>query len=318
MKQPSELILEVVKTYASFLEVNIAVTDRDGQWLITEKGNNPLCDVIIERTQVEIQSLLKEIIDSEWYSSRPFFYDIMPGVEIVIVPVVIKGKPESFLWAGMMVDKESLSLIKDYLISSYGKKADWEYLLEQTLSAQEAKEQGITNKLNNLSKLVASHIDKGVSQNAYKKQISLFQRAAQIEIINEQLLQGFMESISECDFFGMARRKTQGEYEVAYAAGEGSHTLKHSCFESGEGLLGQSLQTGKPVKWEDIEKDPRAYFFHKHGIHPRSLFCFPVKINGSIHFLLFGGSFSRGELSKEVFETGEALTSILENNYLPQ
>ncbi|SDI82101.1 hypothetical protein [Alteribacillus bidgolensis] len=317
MKQLSGIVQEVLNTYASFLDMNIAVTDRDGTWLLYEKGNNPLCDFFM-RTQVEIERRIKDIINSGWYGSRPFFYDILPGVKIVIAPIIVRGKPEYYLWAGMMVEKQTSSLIKDFLVPSFGKETDWDLLLEQTVDTNMAQEQEITNKLDNLSKLIALSIEEDQVHYAHKKQINVFKKAAQIDLVNKQLLHGFMESIPECDFIGMANRKTEDEYEVVHAIGEGSNVLEHSSFQTGEGLIGRALLTGNAAKWEGIEKDPRAYFFHKHGIYPKSLFCFPVKINERITVLLFGGTLSRDEISEEVFKAGEALSSILETNRLAQ
>ncbi|WP_199256820.1 response regulator transcription factor [Alteribacillus sp. YIM 98480] len=318
MKQLSGIVQEVLNTYASFLDINIAVTDRDGTWLLYEKGNNPLCDLLLTRTQVEIESRIKDIIDSGWYGSRPFLYDILPGVKVGIAPIIIRGKPEYYLWAGMMVEKEASSLIKDSLVPSYGKDTNWDLLLEQTVDINMAQEREITNKLDNLSKLIALSIEEDQVHHARKKQINVFKKAAKIDLVNKQLLHGFMESMPECDFIGMASRKTEDEYEVVHAIGEGANVLEHSSFQTGEGLLGRALLTGTPIKWEGIEKDPRAYFFHKHGIYPKSLFCFPVKTNDRITILLFGGTLSHETIPEEVFKAGEALSSILETNRLAQ
>ncbi|WP_018923522.1 LuxR C-terminal-related transcriptional regulator [Salsuginibacillus kocurii] len=127
-----------------------------------------------------------------------------------------------------------------------------------------------------------------------------------------------MDHLPEFDFFGMAETKNEDELEITHFISKEDCDLQGLTFSPGEGLLGRVFLSGEAERWEQLDKDPRASFFKRCAIYPKTLFCFPVQIHGEVTSLLFGGSFTHEEMSEEIIETGRALTAILENNFWAQ
>ncbi|WP_018923523.1 hypothetical protein [Salsuginibacillus kocurii] len=181
MSHFSEQTVNVVKAYASFLKLSLVVTDRNGRWLLTEKGDSPLSHILFEKQQTDIQKNMEEILQGKWKSKQPIYYDIKPGIQVLIAPVLVKGEAELFIWAGVMTDQENRSLVEEQLMFSYGYDINWKELLQQTLDTDSAREQGMKESLANLAHFITLDLSEEETNTAVKKQAHLLGEASQIK-----------------------------------------------------------------------------------------------------------------------------------------
>ncbi|GGF28684.1 hypothetical protein GCM10010954_29700 [Halobacillus andaensis] len=314
MRENIELVEELQETYACQYDLTVIITDESGELVTPIKGENALCNQLLDQQQEYLMERIKESLNEKWTISAPVSHDILPGIHMVVVPVEITGGRKLFLWSGVLVEDNVRKLVAEKLNQQVDETVTWEYLIEETpVLTSENKKEWLC-RVDKLAKIISLCF--GGEKDSTDFNSFLLRQAMNNR--TEDMIEKFGDRHHDHDFLGIAEKAEGDEYRVTHAAGDGVDSLRGAAFSLGEGFLGRVLISGKADYWEDIKRDPRSYFFHRFSFFPRSLFCFPIsRYDGSLS-LLFGGSLSKGIIPKESIDLGKAFASVLEMKLLTE
>ncbi|MFC5711404.1 LuxR C-terminal-related transcriptional regulator [Thalassorhabdus alkalitolerans] len=314
MTMPIELIEEIQETYAAQYDLTILFTDEKGELVAPPKGENVLCNRLLTLEEGNLLDKIKEGLGS--VISRPFVYDVLPGVHVVIAPVGKENGENIYLCAGAMVEEQT----QQFVISELGKISKgeevWEKAVDEAPSLTPENKQEWMRRAGSVSALAGLCFQGNNQEGAASVQAQLFREAAKTEHKDlQQLLDYFLENSRDLDFIGTAQKEEDELYRVDHIAGSEAQDLLNATFSPGESFLGRVLITGKESSWEQVQEDPRSLFFRRKGVNVKSLYCFQIKQrNGSIS-LLFGGELKKGVISQSALEQGKTLAAILESSF---
>lgn len=312
MREKTVLLEELQETYACQYDLTIMVTDESGELITPIKGENSLCNKLLNQKQKNLMERIKESLNEIWTISSPISHDILPGIHMVVVPVEISGGSKVFLWTGVFIEQSVHKFVVEKLNQHVDEEVTWEYLIDETpvLSAENKKEW--LSRVEKLAKIISLCFVG--EKSSYDFNSFLLRQALDNNI--EGIIEKFVDYHHAHDFLGIAEKVDGEHYRVTHVAGKEIASLRGASFSLGEGFLGRVLISGKADYWENIKRDPRSYFFHRFSFSPSTLFCFPIKrYDGSLS-LLFGGSLSKGMIPKESVDLGEAFASVIEMKLL--
>ncbi|WP_054636863.1 hypothetical protein [Thalassobacillus sp. C254] len=313
MSTPINLVEETQEAFAAKYGLTIVMMDEFGEPLTPSKGSNELYEEL--STHQNVRRMLKESLNEKWLISSPVMLEILPGINVIIAPLQTMTK-SYYLAMGMIVEERTRELVADQLTPKSGSNKDklkWEIILNKAHKLTQENKNEWLDKAKNLSMILMLCLEELEKEEARKKEARLFREAANEEDI-KRLFHYFINVSNELDFMGFAEKKDNEAYECTALAGEGTEVFSEVKFYPGEGLLGRVLLTGRADSWENIEEDPRSFFFHSYSFLPKALYCFPVQRRDGQLSLMFGGTRKNKKLSKSVLEQGSTLAALLEKN----
>ncbi|WP_245799297.1 response regulator transcription factor [Virgibacillus siamensis] len=308
----NELMEKAIELYAERFELTAIVTDTNGVPIHLVKGNNQLCNILLRQNGNSLTNRMREALQELRIGSEPVFYEIIPGMHTLIAPVESKANGRQFLWAGMMIGDDSRDWLRNHLEFIVSGTHDWKRILENTPVLTKRKKglwMSWIHKLVHLSTLYDKEMDTPPMQN------NLLQRASWKNGLDiNELLHNFVGNRNIFDFLGFAEIHKDDEYTINHIAGEATEELLGATFSLGEGFLGRILLSNDYTKWENIEEDPRARFFHRYFLFPKTLFGFPIMKHDGSTAILFGGKLRNSYIEEKELEIGHMLAAVLERN----
>lgn len=167
-----------------------------------------------------------------------------------------------------------------------------------------AEERNILEKVAALSALIGS-MEKELVRPQVKQQVStIYQSVLEMNFDagdEGDLIELCLERIYELrkkGFYGYAYKNEEDRFIIETVLGSEGEQLIGKKFYIGEGFLGKAVVLGKEVFWNTDGDSYRAEFFRKHHLAPRHLFCIPLKRDGAVQSLFFGGNCEE-ELNQE-------------------
>ncbi|SEA83735.1 regulatory protein, luxR family [Thalassobacillus cyri] len=311
MRENTELLEELQQVYAERLGLTIMITDANGERISSIAGDNDLCSYLLEHGDLWCQ--IQEAAVWEWNITRPTFYDILPGIYFLVIPVNNdQGKPY-LVWAGAMIEEGTQRLTQQQLHQQYGSEPSWEDMLTKNPVIKPENKSWWIHRSDKLSQLIHMCLQDYTTYSEGEGQAQLLRKSIFSEEFSiDGLLDYFLTHKKEFDYLGLAEVEGEEQYKITRALGEDSRHLQGVRFALGEGFLGRAAITKEADYWEDIANNPRSYFFHRHHFYPKTITCFPIhRYDGSLA-VLFGGSLSNGQVSSRAMETGEFLSAMLE------
>ncbi|MGJ9384763.1 LuxR C-terminal-related transcriptional regulator [Salipaludibacillus sp. CF4.18] len=319
MKNRLELIRELQVSYSSLYGTTIVVTDTTGNPIASGKGENELCNLLLSQNP-SLLEYIRETLAMNWNISKPLMYDILPGIIMAVAPVSVDGSVHYFVWAGVFVEEQTQELVKDYLVSSsIDADVDWAAIVWDAPEMTANNKKLWTSRINNLSGLMADCFhDTAIEKTSEHIYQWLPNALGSIGRTDQELLNVFLNSTEEFDFIGLAQTQGDEQFQITHITGNYADLILGASFATGEGLLGRVPLTDAPGQWENISRDPRAYFFHRFNLYPASLCSFPIKQDGKTTAVLFAGSSSSTAISTEAYFIGTTFASLVENHLTTQ
>ncbi|WP_217807559.1 LuxR C-terminal-related transcriptional regulator [Thalassobacillus devorans] len=307
----AELLEELQHVYAERFGLTILITDENGERVSTITGDNALCGHLLEHG--DLWCHIQEAAVWDWEITKPAFYDILPGIYFLIIPINDRNGSDYLIWAGVMVEEGTHALTKEQLKKRYGPDADWEKLLTAIPVIQPENKDWWIHRSAKLSRLGQALLQGASEEDSLAWQYPLLQQGIGTGVTDmEELFHLFLEKRDDYEFIGLAEAQEEEQYSITHVAGREMEGLRGALFAPGEGFLGRIAITKEAAYWEDIEKNPRAFFFHRRHSYPKTMSCFPIQRYDGTTAVLFGGSLSDTKVSKQMMETGQFMASMLE------
>ncbi|MFB6468612.1 LuxR C-terminal-related transcriptional regulator [Cytobacillus sp. Hz8] len=310
-----EYFQDVQKVYTDLTGLHIIIADQKGNLLTQQKST--IFELI--ESQNKIENVCKEIIQNMPKFFRPLLYDILPGVKIIFTPIVLDAEVEYYIFAGCFAEYPTKQSVLTYLQKNSRKS---KLLKNFDRFIREYTPEEILEKKHHLERM-AEILSKQLLAEKLKRKIEvknnevneIFQLLAEDYLSISDLLKRFFTSNPIIDFIGYAGRISPVQFEIKECLPLKRH-LSGKTFFIGEGLLGQVAALKNEKVYSNLELDPRSSFFQKHGIYPKSIFCFPVIQKNDIIGLFFGGTCKVDSLENEVMSQARktaAFIKIIEN-----
>ncbi|MFC4402437.1 LuxR C-terminal-related transcriptional regulator [Gracilibacillus xinjiangensis] len=306
MSKNIHLLQELQAMYAEKYRLCLFTTDMQKNIMIDVMGQNTLFETL--HHQFNIFQEVADIHYETWSINKPVVYDIWPGVYAIITPVHIDDGRSFYIWSGFFISQGTEELVRERINNP---DINWD---EVTVLNNETKS-NLLEDMKTMAEIAALCLQEIDETEFYQKKIKLFQQIANKKTIGD-LLDSFIAIHPELDFLGAASKYDEDNFKIISTVGEKMNVLTGTTVAPGEGLLGRVLVTNHYEFWERTDKDPRTSLFHKESIHPKSLFCFPIKQEDEFDMLLFGGSFKTETFSNKSAELIRLLMTIFEVGYL--
>lgn len=277
MLKNTDLFESVVDTYAKQIQLTLIISNEQGEKVITSKPQNKLCHTLLQQGNDRIQAIVSDILVGKEFIKQPMVCEVWPGIYTIIAPIHRKHNPPYYLWAGLMVKKETKSLVLDRLTDCNAGKIQWENILNETPKLTANNKQLWLNKLDHLVQLMSVFFTWQETPSTYEVQHEILQKAFTGRFNLDDLFRYYLNKNDEIEFLGLTQQFDDDTQKITHIIGEEAGHLLNMNFTRGQGFLGRIQLTQIGEIWEDIEKDPRTYYFHKHNFYPKSLFCFPIR-----------------------------------------
>ncbi|WP_053218278.1 helix-turn-helix transcriptional regulator [Virgibacillus senegalensis] len=308
MAQSPELLENLIQTYAFQSGLTIFLTDEQGERVLSPKGTNALIEILLQQDEAYFFQEVKKSMEVEWNISAPIFYDLIPGIHFLVLPV---QNSEYFLWAGGMVEEQNRPYVEEQL-GGIAQGINWEELLRQTPVLTRENRKEYLNWLNYLGQLTALCLNEKRKEDPLQLSSNLLHQISEEDKSDHStVLAEFLNHTSDFDFLGVAEQQND-MYQVTHVTGQEAQSFKGANFSPGEGFLGRVALNGKYALLEKMDNDPRAVFFYRYSFRPKSMFCSPVKQRDGSMLLLFGGSFTSPIMSDGMERVSKMLAAFLE------
>jgi len=240
--------------------------------------------------------------------------DIIPGLQVMISPILVTGKNKYYLIAGMLMDDESRDMISKNSTFNTENREKWANLLNQARAITREEKKSLIEKIKILSQTISTLFEYEQHEHHCRELVNGIYRVSELadqnHSISDLLLQ-FMKMKHDLEFIGFAE-KSDEECMVSHILGDKDYTsILGSTFIIGEGFLGHVMASGMICKWNNILNDLRTRFFTRHNIHPQALVCYPVCKDHEIIGVLFAGTSQKSEIDPLTIEIGKIIVNIL-------
>ncbi|MEH7110106.1 LuxR C-terminal-related transcriptional regulator [Bacillus sp. JJ1764] len=296
-----EYFHEIQSLYSALTNLQISITDKKGNNIIQLSNATNIFDLVSEEENSKV--LFGKIAQNYPEINDPLLYEVLPEVKIIVCPIYLEEEIEYFIYAGCMIESPSKQSVQIYLnrYLNSTKKSNLIMSLIQEFTLGEIQDK--IKKIKKMSQILSDGLKiKKINADIMAQitnQDDLVSMVANDNITVNDLLQRFYKKNTKVDFMGFAKRISPVHFEIKDCL-PFSTELIGTVFMIGEGILGQVAATNTVKFWEDIEWDPRSAFFHRRGIFPKSIFCFPIIHGQDILGLFFGGSSKFEAIEKEI------------------
>ncbi|MFC2947316.1 LuxR C-terminal-related transcriptional regulator [Virgibacillus sediminis] len=313
MIQNKELLEEIISQFAWNESLAVMITDTDGEPILPVKGENALTSILLDEKREELFARIKDIAAGVRRVVNPLFFELWPGVHMVVKPMEGAGSFSYYIWAGFLIENGPEEEKKKQLEEQLSVRLPSENIIENTPALTEESKRNIKQWIQKLESTAARILGEESGSESVKLQNKLLLDSYRdIELDVDRALEKLRINSHAFDFLGIAEQQEEDSYQITNLSGEGVASLSGTSFSLGEGFLGRGLLTRKKEFWEGIDKDPRAVLFHRQRLYPKSLFCVPIHSPGGTEALLFGGHFTRDRVPENERELVDTLAAILE------
>lgn len=307
-----EYFLDVEQVYSALTCLHVIITDKKGNLIPQLSTHSSIFDLIYD--QQRLQTEFGKIIQKLPKVNDPVLYDALPGIKFIISPIYLEDTIEFYIFAGCFLEYPSKHSVKSYLerTLSNEKKVNQIFLLIQECTENEI--QNMTQKIKKMANLLSERLlIQKLKENweiKNKKEGEVLQLLAEDQLSIYDLLEQFYHHNLNVDFVGYAEKVSPTRFKIKECMPP-NNQLKGTVFSIGEGILGQAAAIKEETFWNNMDFDPRNLFFHKRGIFPKSIFCFPIIQNQKMIGLFFGGSNKLAGLEKEVSLKAKFITLLI-------
>ncbi|MGG0719939.1 LuxR C-terminal-related transcriptional regulator [Robertmurraya massiliosenegalensis] len=272
--------------YADLLDLMIVMVDENRSYKTETSYSKREYEESFSKQMVEAIPNLAKI-------KSTIYVDILPGLKVLVSPVIISELERYYLIGGVILEDETVEVVKRYLQERAEETIFLQHLDSLKMVSKEEKRK-ILVAFQQLSESIQAIRHSQLKVDAYQRKISHAKLA--VEYITDErfnldiLLQQFKDLHPELSFVGIAVQKEQDNYAVQHFLGHTMEAVVGMEIALGEGFLGQVIVTEEYSYWTHIQDDPRLLPYKKSGLSPKSLFCHPIKIGNQTKGLLFGGS----------------------------
>ncbi|GGD00122.1 hypothetical protein GCM10007216_33570 [Thalassobacillus devorans] len=309
--QQSELLEELQQVYAERFGLTILMTDENGERLSSITGDNVLCNHLLDKG--DLWGHIQEAAVWKWDVTKPAFYDILPGIYFLVIPISGEDGQEYLIWAGVLAEEGNDLLTLGQLNNRYGTETNWEEMLSEAPAVKPDNKDWWILRSTRLSGLVQALLKEESRSSGFGWQLPLLQKRTGLEKPDIQgLFELFLSERKDYDFLGIAETQDEEQYSITNVAGKEVQNLPGSLFAPGEGFLGRVAITKEAYYWEDIENNPRSFFFHRRNFYPKTIICHPVQRHDGTTAVVFGGSVSVTGVSRQAMDAGQFIASMLE------
>lgn len=306
MENVQSFLQDVQDLYSSIIDLSILILDTNAKFITHPSHKNRLSIKLAELEQ-EKQGYLKEKLYFFKQIQKTSIVDgtseSFAGLKFILVPISLGGSVSYFIVVGPFV--ESLE-VKSIITNKYSEQCNetgYLEMIDELKIVDQIELDKVIRELNKLSSICKEAFLSYLRNNIETKLYNMNNIIDHHPQINESELQFIVQEIStilkgesnnksfatDVQLFGFAEATKDKEFEVAFVDGDHSDKLKGVTFSIGEGFLGQAITFSNCMLWEELEKDPRSYFFTKHGIVLSQLLCIPIRYREQVYGMIFLG-----------------------------
>ena len=300
--------------YAAWMNRTIWITDRKGRALTKPSALTSLTTLLFVKDFSSLFERTNPLLSARHHGSQPILFDALPGIKVILAPVVIEDETHAFIWSGVYMEVHAKEMISDYICDQVADPTQWLDALGQQDPLQSGETQEDLQRLEQLAGIVETLMEehqrtagmessmqqlKELSSTIEKQQRSPAEWLQQIELAGREL-----------QFVGYASREDDSSFAIRSVRGMDVERLSDATFTIGEGFLGLTAVTGENGYWEQIGRDPRVLFFTQRGLHPQALFCIPILRENGMIGLLFGGTVESRSIRKDTMDRVTLLASL--------
>jgi len=317
-----ELLQNLQDAYASLCNLSLLTLDPEGHPLTQLSSRCPLTDLVVHASSVPFYERVRALLPSYAHIEEPIYFDAYPpvhrGLRCFLAPVRVREETVMFLLGGAVVERGARAGIRADMENPegpYPPGPPWLETLAQVPDWDEADIARTRQHLLKMVELIEMALTAQYHESRHQQHLHLiYDLSTMIEQHESgcyEVLQRYETILQEIDFCGLARKQEGERYEVFKVFGDNSHTLLGKTFSTGEGFLGQVALTGRAGSWEHLTRDPRAVFFNAHDVAVDQLFCYPIKREGRVMALFFGGSAKSGPIYRDIQNLGQIVATLL-------
>lgn len=281
-------LLQIFSTSSGF---PISVIDQDGQILmsVNRVDETPFYKVS------DVDSFQKEIINTGQLISKSTIFSWSEetlNLKFILSPVISSTKANYILVAGPFLEGNKGSNLVDLSITSIN---------------QEEKTE-LVNKIDSISFVIKSFEENEKQAQVQRKVIDILTHIRQSKgnlSENDHFLSHLFTQIlqlNRIDFIGLSEKIDHAKFMIKAVQGQNIEKLKGNTFYIGEGLLGKAVVMGEKMFLSDMGLTNRSDFFQQFHLYPNQLFIFPIKKNGIVEGLMFGGTTEDRMISQELLD----------------
>jgi DNA-binding CsgD family transcriptional regulator/ligand-binding sensor protein len=312
-----QMLQKLQDAYSSLCGLTIMITDAEGNRLTEFSGLLEIVTLLLENGMKPEADTIPYIMEKVHGIQKPIVYESIRGLKLLITPVRIDGHILYYILAGIVLDENN----KDRVVSRVAedvpahKLEQWKRALNSTPACSQERIEEILGQLEELKEMIQFLLERERMEEIHASRLQFLTLLSLMDRGDPNWMQGVLGvfvRVMQLEFAGFAR-KTKGEqFTITETVGFKEETsLQGACFFTGEGFFGQVALTMQMGYWEKPSRDPRVSFFTKRGLQPAVVICYPIKYNGQLLGLLFGGHTVTQELSEELADMGALLINQL-------
>lgn len=277
--------------YSQALGLAIVMTDSNGNRVTERSGYRDLKEALFDANAVS-DSMMKLLAQLRDYP-RMVLYEGKFGMKYIVSPIWIEGKPQYYIWSGVVIEKWTRPLMKRNAQSSMPSEEfeRWEQAVELIADTTEEQKRSLMDQIAHLSEITASVIMEKKLEGKLVSAFGILNEHSASSKTNENVVASltlFSEAVG-LDIAGLAIQTKSDSFVIRYTVGKQGHEqLVDSLVMAGEGFLGQVRLTEQIGYWEHVGNDPRSAFFNQFGLFPKTVVAYPVKFKDKMTGILFG------------------------------
>jgi len=281
-------LLQIFSTSSGF---PVSVINKDGQILLSVNKVNETPFYKIR----DVDSFQKEIISTGQLISKSTIFswhEETLNLKFILSPIISSTKTNYLLVAGPFLEESKKNDLVD---------------LSMTSVNQEEKTE-LVNKIDSITFMIKSFEENEKRTQVQRKIIDILTHIRQSKgnlIENDQFLSHLFAQIlqlNRIDFIGLSEKIDHAKFMIKAVQGQSIEQLKGNTFYIGEGLLGKAVVLGENMFLSDTGLTNRSDFFQQFHLYPNQLFIFPIKKNGIVEGLMFGGTTEDRMISQELLD----------------
>lgn len=298
--------------YSQALGLAIVMTDSNGNRVTERSGYQDMKEALFEANTMN--DSMKRLLEQLREYPRMVLYEGRYGMKYIVSPIWIEGKPQYYIWSGIMIEKWTRPLMKQnaqkcMLPIEYER---WEQAVELVADTTEEQKRSLMDQIGHLAEISASVI---MEKKLEGKLVSAFGILNELSASSKtfESIFGSLTLFSKAvglEVAGLATQTKSDSFVIRYTVGgQGHEQLVDSLVMAGEGFLGQVRLTEQLGYWEHVGNDPRTAFFNQFGLFPKTVVAYPVKFKDKMTGILFGLSDSES-LSPLYIEFGKLIATM--------
>ena len=299
----NDLLQYVQDAYAALTGLSMIIVDYDGNPVTKVSNMTELAELVlfVEKKGVASFFCPRELaIDGRQRTT------VVPaghfGLKSIIAPVLVDGRAEYWVWAGVFVEEETKELIGD-------NAQKWTAAIKQAdalpVGAVEAK----LNEIEKMAAICGELISSERRKQKYHEYGQLLKTAVtDHSAVNrmDKLLHE-LRKMDECLDMALYIEKRQQGWVVAATNGEKAARLYGKMIDELFPPLSFPEMPLCPSYFQNVALDPRFSFFVRHGIRPKAMIIYPAIYEQKVEGWVIVGSETASSLPAAMKPLGAAL-----------